>query len=107
MQVARGDVWIANAVETSEKSEILIFFGDHWQVRMWVAAIEKSFFDFLEALVFFQVNMRQLDVVEKDRKLVGVGTSSCLTKVLPEVCKAVKSCFLRKEEANLTDFVVK
>ena len=48
--------------------------------------------------------MRGLEVVERDRKLVGGGISSHLTNVLSEVRRVGKSCFLRKEQVDLTEF---
>ena len=47
--------------------------------------------------------MSGIDGVERVRKLMR-ETSSCLTKLLSEVCKVGESCFLRKEQANSTDF---
>ena len=68
------------------------------------AAIENSFLEFPEGLGVFKVTMRGLEVVEKNRKLVGGRVSSCLTNVLSEARKVGESRFLRREQVDLTNF---
>ena len=83
-QVKRGDSWIVNAVGRTEESDIpaSAFFGVWWE-RVW--AIENNFLEFPESLGVFQVNMRELEVVERDRKVMGRGISICLRKLLWQV----------------------
>ena len=62
---------------------LLPLVSERWQ-RAWVAAaIESSSLGFPEGLLrFFQVNMRDLEVVERDRKVIGGGISICVKKLL-------------------------
>jgi len=71
---------------------------------VWGAAIENSILEFPEGLGIFKVKMRGLEVVERDRKLVGLRISSRLTNVLSEARKVGESCFLRKKQVDLTNF---
>ena len=81
------------------------FGSTQWQ-RVWAAAIENSFLEFLEGLGVIKVTMRGLEVAERDRKLVEGRVNSRLTNVLSEARKVGESRFLRKEQVNLTDFAV-
>lgn len=58
---------------------------EQWQ-RMWVvAAMESSSLGFPEGLLLrlvFQVNMRELEVGERDRKVMGGGKRICVKKSL-------------------------
>lgn len=47
-----------------------------------MAEIESSFLGFPEDLGIFQVNMRDLEVVKRDRKDVERGISICLKEML-------------------------
>jgi len=64
---------------------LLPLVPERWQ-KVWVAAaMESSSLGFPEGLLLrlvFQVNMRELEVGERDRKVMGGGKRICVKKSL-------------------------